>query len=183
MLPGGRTQARTIRVSSESWCLRDRTAKETFYGALGNTPPLSAICMERIRQREAHRFWFSNWLLLLRRFQASSGGLTCDCGNEYHLPVPSLCARLSSNRRDAPDTWPHEAMNGFSYTAHDLDIFAKAVALSTSPALTLCLDWFIIFRTLKSPFNVNKKEITDLPPEVPLPTSLHLSKMYNGKTM
>lgn len=71
-------------------------------------------------------------------------------------------------------------MNGFCFTVQDLDISAKAVALSTSAAWTLCLDGF---RTLKGPFNVNKKEITDLPHEAPLLTSLHLSNMHNGKTM
>ena len=62
-----------------------------------------------------------------------------------------------------------------------MQIFAKAVALSSFAILTLYLDWFMIFRTLKSPSNVNNKEITDLPREVSLPTPLHLSNKHNGK--
>ena len=57
------------------------------------------------------------------------------------------------------------------------------MTLSSVAILTLYLDWFIIFRTLKSPSNVNNKEITDLPREVSLPTPLHLSNEHNGKTM
>lgn len=81
-------------------------------------------------------------------------------------------------------TWSQaEPMNKVRLTAQDLNIFVKEVALSSSAARTLYRYWVIIFRTLKSPFNVNKKEITDLPHEVPLPTSLHLSNVHNGKTM
>ena len=81
-------------------------------------------------------------------------------------------------------TWSQaEAMNKIHFTAQGLNIFAKVVALSNSVAWTLYRYWVIIFRTLKSPFNVNKKEITDLPHEVPRPTSLHLSNVHNGKMM
>lgn len=185
MLPAGRTSGQAIgsvrrRLASQG---KDHKAEVLWWpwNRLHSASSAS-IRTECLRGGKASRWGLPNSLPLPRHCQANTGCLTFKRDAKYHVPATCLCASLSSDKEHSQpaSSWAHKWILLYCPRSGH---FCKSSGLSTSAALTLYSDWLIIFRTLKSPSNVNEKEITDLPREGPLLTPLHLSNMHNGKTM